>query len=295
MMKRLWPALVLLCLVACASSDPIPEKKSNNYVSFENPVKLGEYLRWTPDRTPLLAAHRGGPVPGFPENCIESFENSLTYAPCLIECDVRRTSDSVLVLMHDDDLDRTTTGDGPVEDHTLAEIRALRLVDNDGQPTDYIVPTLEEALEWARDRSVLELDVKWPVTFEEVIDGVREGTAENRSVIITYNVDDAVRLNRLAPDLMISAPAGGVEALDRLLASSIPPENLLGWVGTREPPAEIYKALHDRGIRAILGTLGNLDRRAESRGPQVYTEFLDRGADILATDNVPLAAEALHH
>jgi glycerophosphoryl diester phosphodiesterase len=286
-------ALVLLVVIGCASPDSTSEQSDSHYRSFASAEELRSYLAWSPNRTPLVAAHRGGPLPGFPENCIETFENALSYAPCLIECDVRRTADSVLILMHDEELDRTTTGSGRVDEHTLAEIQALRLLDNDGKRTGYVVPTLAEALAWARERAILELDIKRPVSFEEVIDAVREVDAAACVVVIAYDIESAVRFHRLAPDLMISGPAGGEDAVERLLASSIPPENLLGWVGVYEPPPAIYEALHERGIRAIIGTIGNLDRRAEARGARVYAQLLAAGADILATDNVPLAAQVL--
>jgi glycerophosphoryl diester phosphodiesterase len=145
-------ALVLLIVVGCASPDSTPEQLDSHYRSFVSVDELRDYLAWSPNRMPLIAAHRGGPLPGFPENCIETFENALTYAPCLIECDVRRSADSVLVLIHDEDLDRTTTGSGRVDEHTLAEIQALHLADDDGRRTGYTVPTLAEALSWARER-----------------------------------------------------------------------------------------------------------------------------------------------
>jgi len=294
MRMRWWLVTFTLLLVSgCASPDPTSQQYDSHYKSFASAEELQEYLRWSPDRVPLVAAHRGGPLPGFPENSIESFENALSYAPCLIECDVRRTADSVLILMHDEELDRTTTGTGRVEDHTLTEILALRLVDNEGGPTEYHVPTLASALSWAKDRAILELDVKRPVSFNEVVNAVRAAGAEACVVVIAYDIDAVARIHQLAPDLVISAPAGGTAVVERLFASSIPAANLLGWVGVYEPPPEVYQALHDRGVRAILGTIGNLDHRAEARGAQVYADLLAAGADILATDNVPLAAQAL--
>lgn len=47
---------------------------------------------------------------GYAENCIEGLENVLTQMPAFFEIDPRLTKDSVIVLMHDATLDRTTTG-----------------------------------------------------------------------------------------------------------------------------------------------------------------------------------------
>jgi len=81
--------------------------------------------------------------------------------------------------------------------------------------------------------------------------------------------------------------------VQRLLASGIPAKNLMGFVGVYEPPAQIYDLLHQQGIRAILGTIGNLDRKAEKQGAGVYVQLLKNGADVLATDNVALAGKAI--
>ncbi|MEO0755238.1 MAG: glycerophosphodiester phosphodiesterase family protein, partial [Pseudomonadota bacterium] len=83
----------------------------------------------------------------------------LDQVPALLEVDVRESRDGALVLMHDDTVDRTTTGSGLVADLTLAELKALRLLDNDGRETDFQIPTLGEALSAIGGRTILQLDV----------------------------------------------------------------------------------------------------------------------------------------
>ena len=103
-----------------------------------------DFYTWSADRIPMVSAHRGGPYPGFPENSLEAFANVLSYTPAIIELDVAMTKDSVLVLMHDDDLDRTTNGKGLVIESTYAEIQALFLEDMEGNLTEFKVPTLND-------------------------------------------------------------------------------------------------------------------------------------------------------
>ena len=269
------------------------QAQEKNYVSFETSEELQEYLRWTPRRQPIVAAHRGGPMNGFPENCIETFENALVYAPCLIECDVARTKDSVLVMMHDKTLNRTTTGEGEVGGYTLEELKKLKLRDNQGNVTPYQIPTLAEVLDWARDKAIIELDIKRPVTPEEIAKIIREKQAENFTVVITYDTPATEYYHQLNPKLMISASAKGVEGVRRLLESGVDQKCLVAFVGVYEPSKDVYDLLHENGIRAILGTMGNLDKKAEKHGLRVYKQLLKNGADILATDNVPLAASAI--
>jgi len=46
------------------------QAQEKHYISFKTPGELQEYLRWTPECHPIVAAHRGGPMNEFPENCI---------------------------------------------------------------------------------------------------------------------------------------------------------------------------------------------------------------------------------
>jgi glycerophosphoryl diester phosphodiesterase len=283
--------LVILNLVATGNA----QFQNKHYVSFETQEELQTYLRWTPEQPPLISAHRGGPMPAYPENCIATFENTLSYAPCLIECDVRKSKDSILVIMHDSTLDRTTTGKGEVIEYTLKELKKLKLRDNNGKVTPHRIPTLTEILEWARNKAIVELDIKRSVTPEEVVAIIQEKHAESYTIVITYDIQSAVYYHKLNSKLMISASAKGIKGTRILLNCGIESKNLLAFVGVYEPPEEVYRLLHDHGIRAILGTMGNLDRKATTHGFQIYNQLLNKGADILATDNVPLAAVALRN
>ena len=60
----------------------------------------------------VIAAHRGGPAPGYPENAIETMQFNFDNGVRIFEIDVAETRDGVLTLMHDDRLNRTTTGRG---------------------------------------------------------------------------------------------------------------------------------------------------------------------------------------
>ena len=289
MLKRLLLVVLISLSAPCVSTDT----PQGHYVSFETPTELHEYLRWRPDRPPLLAAHRGGPSPGFPENCIATFERSLIFAPCLIECDVRKSKDGIMVLMHDRSLDRTTTGKGLIDSLSLAQLRRLNLVDADGTVTEHKIPTLSEALRWAKGRAILELDIKGPVTPEEVVQAIKMEDAICCAVAIAYDLRTAELYHSLDDKLVLSCPARGIEGAIRLVESSIPATNLIAFLGVYEPPSEVYALLHERAICAMLGTMGNLDRKARCNGIQVYMDLLRNGADILATDEVELASEAI--
>ncbi|WP_373007755.1 glycerophosphodiester phosphodiesterase family protein, partial [Hyphomonas sp.] len=56
----------------------------------------------------LIAAHRGGPAPGFPENTLETLQHGFANGINVFEIDVAESRDGVMLLMHDNRLNRTT-------------------------------------------------------------------------------------------------------------------------------------------------------------------------------------------
>ena len=271
---------------------PVPTS-SVHYREYRSADDLAQATRWRAGAPIWVAAHRGGPVPGLPENALETFENVLNHAPALIETDVRRTADGTLVLMHDATLDRTTTGTGDLEDATFAEVRRLRLVADDTTVTAFRVPTLAEALAWADARAVLLLDVKPGVGFEDVVAEIRRANAEDRVAVIAYSLEAQRELFNIAPDLVVSASASTAEQVDALLTSGLDLERVIAWTGVGVPNAAVIERLHQAGIRAQAGAYGNIDTAArEATSPVPYAPILATGADVLSSDVVPLAALA---
>ena len=72
----------------------------------------------------LNIAHRGGLGLG-PENTISTFNKALKMGADVLELDIRATSDSILVLLHDETVDRTTNGKGRISELTLKEAKRL--------------------------------------------------------------------------------------------------------------------------------------------------------------------------
>ena len=254
---------------------------------------IRDFFKWTPDRAPLISAHRGGPYPGYPENCIETFENVLKYTDAIIECDIAMTKDSILIMMHDNTLDRTTTGSGKVTEQYWEDIQQLYLKDFNGTVTEFHIPTLEDVLYWAKGKCILSLDVKKGVPFYNVIRNVEFTHTQNDVVIITYNLDQAKEVYNLNSGLMISAGIYTPEDIDRYKKSEVDLRNLMAFTGTSLKDPKLYELLHDEGIFCILGTLGNLDKSAEVRGDHIYLDFINNGIDILATDRPIEVARAI--
>lgn len=124
----------------------------------------------------IVASHRGD-WRNFPENSLEAIDNAISMGVDIVEIDVQRTKDSVLIVMHDPTLDRTTTGKGRIDESTFDYISTLRLKNGCNIRTIHKVPTLEEALVHAKGKIMVNLD-KADRYFDQVYDLiVKTGTA----------------------------------------------------------------------------------------------------------------------
>ena len=106
-----------------------------------------------------VTAHRGGAFLGN-ENTLSCIEKGIASGADLVEIDIHKTKDGAIVVCHDETLDRTTDTKGRIEEMTLEEIRRARIVDQEGNPTEEAVPTLEEVLQLIDGRCSLLLEIK---------------------------------------------------------------------------------------------------------------------------------------
>jgi len=120
-------------------------------------------------RYPRLVAHRGWST-ALPENSLAAIAAAIAVGAAEIECDARMSADGTPVVIHDPDLDRTTTGRGMIEALPLDEIRSASLKDRDGRVwPGFHVPALREVLDLCRGRIGLNLHVKSGPGLREII------------------------------------------------------------------------------------------------------------------------------
>ncbi len=104
-------------------------------------------------RNPLRIGHRG--AAGYaPENTLAALELGIKYGVDMVEFDVRRSADGALVLLHDDLVDRTTNGEGRIEDLSLSVLRELDAGRGER------IPLLEEALACLSGRAGAMIELK---------------------------------------------------------------------------------------------------------------------------------------
>ena len=281
-MKQFWLFFLLVCTLACKN---VKTEKESSEITFSNSILL-EQFKYAEGIQPLVSVHRGGKgIENYPENCLETLKFISDSINAVYEIDVAQTKDSILVLMHDNSIDRTTNGSGLIVNKTKEQLQDYFLVDDFEKQTGFKIPELDTVLEWAKNNSViLTIDIKKSVDVSHVIEAVRKAEAEDVSIIITYGLEQSLRVYKLAPELMQSVSARNQREFDGLLASGIPTKNMLAFTGTRLSSDSLYHNIHAKGIRTILGTLGNLDNQAKARGNHLYNQWKENGVDIFATD-----------
>ncbi|HLO44014.1 MAG TPA: glycerophosphodiester phosphodiesterase family protein [Leadbetterella sp.] len=288
MNKKLFLIFLVFIGFSCKTS-----QINKNYTVI--PSSIFDFFKYDSSKKTMISVHRGGgELKGLPENCLESFDYISKKMPCLIECDVEMTKDSVMVLMHDKSLDRTSTGSDLVVNNTFETVQKLKLKDNYGNVTNFKIPTLENTLKWGKNKVIFTLDVKKTTPYRKVVEMVEKLNAENYALIITYNANEAIEVYKLNPNLLISVSIMQVSDYERLHDAGIPDKNMLAFIGTREPKSELVDFLHKKGIMCILGVLGNLDKKAAARGNDFYKTFIDQGVDILATDRPEAVNEIIN-
>ena len=172
----------------------------------------------------IAIAHRGEAKLA-PENTLAAFEIAIEEGAKSIEIDVRATADGHLVLMHDDDVSRTTDGEGKISEMTLDEVKSLRI---DPKPwmsvsEEQEVPTLEEALLFIKGRALADLDMK-NADPGLLVETIEMADALNTAYVDVSSVEEALHLRDINPQIAVQAgdidstekAAEYIDALDRV-------------------------------------------------------------------------------
>jgi glycerophosphoryl diester phosphodiesterase len=243
----------------------------------------------------LVSAHRGGPGRGYPENALETMAATLGKIPAIMEIDVATSADGILYLMHDDTLERATTGSGETSALNWAGVKKLRLKDKNGMATTYAPTRFDAALAWADGRTILQVDFKRTTRYGDVAAEIKRQGAEDRIILIAYSIRSAAKLHRLLPEAMISVSLNSQSELNRAVAAGVPADKILGFTGAQSPRPRLFSILNGRDVEVIFATLGGRDsideEIARSGDFAQYADIAGAGADIIATDR-PLKVHA---
>ena len=307
MKSRIFYFFMVSAVVLAISSCKQPQKRQT---AFANGETLSEFFKYEGDGSILISGHRGAWLhTEYPDNSLEGLQYATKVVPGIFfEVDPRLTRDSVIVLMHDATLDRTTNATGKLIDYSWEELDSVRLRDYTGDVTSFQIPTLEEAIRWSIGKTVLNLDRK-DVPREMIVELIRQCGAE-KNIMLTVHTGEQMRYYyERMPDVMFSArirneeeyedmaAAGARMGLDpelaeqlarhTLSAAGVPWKNMIAYVGPTvdERNAELVEKLHAHGVRCMISVAPTHDRleSAEERAVK-YREEILCGADIIETD-----------
>lgn len=241
---------------------------------------------------PRLFAHRGASGVA-PENTLEAFREGLAAGADRLELDVHASADGRIVVFHDESLDRTTDGSGPLRACTLAQLRRLdagfRFQDEDGQfpwrARQVRIPTLDEVLEAFPDVPLnVEVKADDGSTIDAFLEVLDRHDARERVLCAAFEDPIIKRLRALAPQAVTSLSAEEVAeffgcCMSASFAGYRPPGKALQVPPDHEGMAIVtpafVRAAHDLDMEVHVWTINDEDE---------MERLLDLGVDGLMSD-----------
>lgn len=251
----------------------------------------------------IVVAHRGD-WRNAPENSLQAIQNCIDMGVDMVEIDVRETKDGHLVLMHDQTIDRTTTGKGKVSDWTLDSLQGLFLKDGLGVATPHKIPTLEQALELSKDKILLNLDKSYSI-FDKCY-ALLEKTGTQKQVVIKGNIsrqeveaEFGEYLDKVyfMPIVRLFEP-GHKAKVEDYLQHHLPvafeftaPQDTIAFIKN-------FAEIRAQGAGVWVNSLwphhnGGHDDEQAAMDPSVYDWFIENDIDMIQTDRPQLLLDYL--
>ncbi|WP_353124553.1 glycerophosphodiester phosphodiesterase family protein [Parapedobacter pyrenivorans] len=287
--------LVGILLFLTVGSQSYAQEQSLHRLDFKSPKKLHRFFKYKKGKK-VISGHRGTIEQGLTENSIEGMEAVLRHTPAFFEIDPRLTKDGVVVLMHDATLERTTTGTGKLADYTWEHVKQLRLKDRNGNETDHCIPTLDAAIEWARGKTVLNLDHK-DLPLEQTAEIIRKHNAYAFVMVTVHSPEEARYYLDQNSNQMLSAHMLTIEKFQEYKAAGIPFNRMIVYIGPKIKPEnqELYRLLNAEGVMCMISAAPAYDKlETEEARANAYRAIFADGASILESDLPIEVARAIH-
>ncbi len=223
----------------------------------------------------LIIGHRGSA--GYePENTLRSFKKALTLGVDAIELDVHLSLDKNLIVIHDETVDRTTSGKGYVAKKSLQELKQLDAGKGES------IPTLQEALNLINKRALVNIELKGVGTGKSVARVIEAYVRQhnwtyNDFLISSFNTKELQECNQINPQIKIG-----------LLLENIPIMDIKSFAKLRIKALIIdYKVINqiavkkcrDQNLQICVYTVNNLGDIARMKGLDVdgiISDYPDR-------------------
>jgi glycerophosphoryl diester phosphodiesterase len=257
--------------------------------------KLINVLQDPKSKYVFVAAHRGDSR-NAPENSIRALKKCIEMGVDIMETDVRLTKDSVLVLMHDTSIDRTTTGKGKLSDYTYAELQKFYLTGGLNRKTYERIPTFEEFMLIAKGKILINVDKSWKY-MDKVVEVLKK-TGTLRQALIKGEDSYAevyTKYGLLINDVFYIPIVREEQTslntfVDGYLNKTHPIAFEVLYSFEKSPMFEQIKKMKQRGTRIWVNTLwgemcaGHEDERAIDLPDANWGWVIEHGATMIQTD-----------
>ena len=210
---------------------------------------------------PLVIAHRGGSKLA-PENTLAAFRNAVKLGADGFELDIHLTKDGRLIVIHDDTVDRTTDGKGPIRGQTLAELQRYDAGKWFGPKfAGEHLPSLDDVLELAGPKTRVVIEIKQPNSGPrydgleaKLVELLRRKKKINYVFVISFDVASLEAVHKLEPKivtgLLHTLPVDTAKARGKMG---------LGYLGPyyRVVTAGFIKQAHEHGLKVNPWTVND--------------------------------------
>jgi glycerophosphoryl diester phosphodiesterase len=254
---------------------------------------------------PLVIAHQGGDAV-WPGNTLYAFERSVAIGADVLEMDAHITRDGQIVLMHDEEVDRTSNGTGLIEEHPLADLKQLDAAytwSNDGGMTfpyrgqGIQVPTLEELFQkFPQMRYVIEIKLTQNPIDKPLCDLIRKHYMQEKVMIASFHDEAMQNFRDACPEVATSASRGEVTRfvlLGKVFLSGLTAPQFQSIQPPYDPEESMnipimterfIREAHAKNVQVEPWTVDD---------PGLMRQFIEWGVDGIITDRPDLMVEVL--
>ena len=246
-----------------------------DWIQTDYPENVIAHRLWKRVRTRpvLISCHRGAKWFA-PENTAPAFEKAIRLGVDYVEFDIRPSKDGKFFIMHDRKLNRTTNGDGPINECPSETIRALDAGSWFGKPFAGVsVPTLDETMRILKGRAKLYIDAK-DIPAETLAEKLKQCGLVDQCVVY----DDPpylAHLKKLLPKVRLLSPIDSPDQIQTLVDKLHPYAFDADWDSLSKA---FIDRCHAKGARVFSDSMGD-------ENIQRYQQAMRWGIDLIQTDH----------
>jgi glycerophosphoryl diester phosphodiesterase len=230
----------------------------------------------------ILCAHRGGMYADYAENSLRTLEylgKSFEGSSVMAEVDVRKSKDGTLFLLHDNTLERTTTGTGKIEESTDEYLKSLKLRNGKGDALNETIPTLSELLDFVAKRKIfLMLDVKID-DWKQIMDMVQSKKAVKKCLVLTFNPGNSKKAHDLSPDMLVSCLVKDRNDWNEI-RKIVPAKVMMAYIN-KATPADVIEEMKSKKIFLVTDASEATTNNGAAYSADFYKSL---GVNVLVTD-----------